>query len=499
MKYHLFILGLSLFLMACNTNARKKGDTEKPNIIYILADDLGYGDLGCYNTESKIPTPNIDQLASQGMKFMDAHSSSAVCTPTRYGVLMGRYSWRSKLKKGVLNGYGAELLEEERNTVADLMKRNGYTTGCVGKWHLGLKWGVIDKVAAPLKGLNYDKQQIDFEKPISGGPNDHGFDYSYIIPASLDMEPYCYLENQQFTELPMDSTEGNSLNSGFKGPFWRPGKMSPSFKFDQVLPTFIDKAITFIEDQSKSESPFFLYVPLPAPHTPWLPTEEYKDKSNAGMYGDFTYMVDSQVGRILKTVKEQGIEDNTLVIFTSDNGPFWKPEDTEEYNHKAAGDLRGMKADIWEGGHRVPFIVKWPGKIRNNSSSNQLLSLTDLFATCAAVVGDTVQTDEGEDSFNFLPVFLEASDDPVRTSLINHSADGMFAIRTKEWKLIEGRGSGGFTQPKRIEPGTGEPKGQLYNLQEDLSEQNNLYEQHPDVVRMLSERLNEIRDQGNSR
>ncbi len=455
---------------------------RSPNIILILADDMGYGDPRSYNPDSKIPTPHMDRLAAEGMRFTDAHSPSGVCTPTRYGLLTGQYSWRTQLKKGVLLGYSPSLIDTNRTTVASLLKQHGYATGGVGKWHLGLG----------------DEARTDYSKPLRPGPASLGFDYYYGIPASLDFEPYLYFENDRVVEAPTARTEGN-LECCF-GAFWREGAISPSFEHDQVLPITAEKAVAFIEDRAATEQPFFLYVPLSAPHTPWLPLPPYVGTTEVGEYGDFTAQVDSVVGQILDAVDRLAITDNTLGILTSDNGAIWPQSKIDEFGHRANLNLRGQKADIWEGGNRVPFIIRWPGHIAPASQSDALVSLTDMLATFAAIVGAELPRDAGEDSYSLLPVLLgENPETPLRDAAIHHSADGMFAIRQGPWKLIEGRGSGGFTEPIRIEPGPGEPAGQLYNLSEDLGETNNLYRQHPDVVARLTALLDQYRQQGHSR
>jgi len=482
------VLGMTLLLTSCEGDAHPDGseaasEAPLPDIILILADDLGSGDPGIYNPNTRIPTPHIDRLASEGMRFSDAHSPSAVCTPTRYGLLTGRYAWRTHLKKGVLLGYSPSLIETTRMTLPALLKQQGYTTGGVGKWHLWLG----------------EEERTDYSKPLRPGPASMGFDYFYGLPASLDFEPYLYFENDRVVEAPTGRTEGN-LACCF-GAFWREGAMAPSFEHDQVLPTFADKAVAFIEDQAATpEQPFFLYVPLPAPHTPWLPLAPYLGTTGAGEYGDFTAQVDGVVGQVLDALERIGRADNTLVIFTSDNGAIWTQEKIDEFDHRANLNWRGMKADIWEGGHRIPFIARWPGRIAADARSDQLLSLTDVLATLAAVAGVDLPRDAGEDSYDMLPALLgTAASTPIRTSLISHSSQGVFALREGPWKLIEGRGSGGFTEPVRIEPGPGEPVGQLYNLAEDPGETNNLYLKRTEVVERMSALLDQHRGQGFSR
>ncbi len=491
----LFIGIASAFLSFKPTVQKNK----MPNIVYILADDMGYGDVSIYNPQGKIATPNIDKLAMQGMRFTDAHSPSSVCTPTRYAIMTGRYPWRSRLPVGVLRGYSRTLIEENRPTVATLLKSQGYQTGVVGKWHLGLDWEVPKGKEELLKTENYgiktemNPEEIDFTKKTTGGPQSVGFDYSYILPASLDMPPYCYLENQQLTEQPTAYTKGNKLESGYTGPFWREGKISPSFDFYGVLPEFVSKANAFLKKQTQ-ERPFFLYVPLAGPHTPWVPTKNYVGKSKAGEYGDFVQQVDAAVGEILKSLEASGLAENTLVIFTSDNGPYWRPNFVEQFGHAAAGPFRGMKGDAFEGGHRVPFVVRWPNKVKPNVVSNATTTLANLMATCAEIVGTKDAKYNSEDSYSILPVLTgKAKQVTTQPAVVHSSSSGFFAIRKGDWKLIEGLGSGGFTEPKEIKPKVGEAAGQLYNLAHDVSEKNNLYEQNPEKVRELTQLLTEIR------
>jgi arylsulfatase A len=508
MKLTLVYTLIALLLYNCNMEKKEKETIKPPNIIYILADDLGYGDVSIYNSDSKIQTPNIDKLANEGMRFTDAHSPSSVCTPTRYGILTGRYCWRSELPRGVLRGYGESLLEKDRITIASLLKDQDYTTGVVGKWHLGLDWELKSEFIDSLGNSSVIRNQngmithmngdwVDFTKEPMDGPLDHGFDYSYILPASLDMEPYCYLENDILTALPNEHTEGNDLDtdSYATGAFWRPGRIAKGFDFYEVLPRFVEKAKNFVASHANDEKPFFLYLPLAAPHSPWVPKKEYDGSSGAGQYGDFVQMVDAQVGNFLKGLEELGITDNTIVIFTSDNGPFWKPDYIERFDHRAASMYRGMKADTYEGGHRIPFIVRWPGKVEAGSSSNYKTTLTNLIATSAEIVGVNLNGNTGEDSQSILPILLnDEKNVEVEIPIIHHSSKGHFAIRKGDWKLIEKRGSGGFSIPVTIEPKEGEPIGQLYNLATDPSEKNNIYTENPKVVDALLLELNNIRE-----
>ncbi|NND32352.1 MAG: arylsulfatase [Saprospiraceae bacterium] len=508
MRHISFGIILILFLFGCATELTQ--ETKPPNIIYILADDLGWGDLGCYNSNSKINTPHLDQFAREGMLFTDAHAPAAVCTPTRYGILTGRYCWRSRLPVGVLRGYGRALIEPERMTVAHLLKGQGYHCGVVGKWHLGLDWVVRDEykdsVPSDANQVNdvgmvteMDPQYIDFSKKPTDGPLNHGFDYSFILPASLDMDPYCFLEDDILVASPSEYTPGNDLNTGYTGAFWRAGKIAPDFDMVQVTPTFTKKAIEFVECSVEKKEPFFLYLPFPSPHTPWVPTADFKNTSYAGPYGDFTSMVDAMVGEILQKLREHDLDENTLVVFTSDNGPFWTAALVEKYNHQAAGTLRGMKADAWEGGHRIPFIVRWPGKIEAGSKCDTVISLTNLMATCADILGLQLEENQGEDSHSIWPLLSGRGNYQAPEALIQHSSKNYFAIRQGEWKLIAGLGSGGFSEPSLIEPRQNEPVGQLYNLKQDLAESDNLYALNPEKVAELMQLLEKFRDTGRSR
>ncbi|MEO5996855.1 MAG: arylsulfatase [Chitinophagaceae bacterium] len=471
-----------------------------PNIIYILADDLGYGDVRIYNKDAKVNTPNIDALAKQGMRFTDAHTTSSVCTPSRYSILTGRYPWRSRLPVGVLRGYSRTLMEEGLPTVATLLKTKSYNTAVVGKWHLGLDWvpkdAFKDSIKQQLYGITNEMNpdQIDFSKPPIHGPTTAGFDYSYVLPASLDMPPYCYLENDKLTESLTGYTRGNKLESGYTGPFWRAGLMGPTFDFYDVLPAFTNKATDFIKRQAGVKNPFFLYFPMPAPHTPWMPGSAFKGKSKAGEYGDYVQEVDDAVGKVLHLLDSMGISKNTMVIFASDNGPYWREDFVQLYNHKAAGPFRGMKGDAFEGGHRVPFIVRYPGTITPGTVSNSTTTLANLMATCADLTGDHSAMFNTEDSYSILPVLLgKSSQITGQPAIVNISSKGFFDIRKGTWKLITNLGSGGFTVPSEIKPVAGEPAGQLYNLGTDIHEDKNLYNQFPEKVKELTDLLEKIK------
>ncbi len=451
------VLGL-LFLFATPTFA------ETPNIVFIMADDMGYGDPGCYNSKSKIPTPNIDQLAKDGMRFTDAHAPAAVCVPTRYGLITGRYPYR-------MTRQTPSRIKPDTFTLGALLKRKSYRSICVGKWHLG-----------------FANEKSPMNLPRNGGPVDRGFDHYFGIPASLDIPPYYYIENRNCVAPPSQKVKASSSPNvtPIQGAFWRAGGIAPGFKHVDVLPKLTEKAIEALQNhQKKSRHPFFLYLALPAPHTPWLPTKPFLGKSKAGSYGDFTVQVDHTVGRILQTLKSLNVADNTLVIFTSDNGPVWYPQDVKKYDHSSTGVFRGMKGDAFEGGHRMPFIARWPGKIKKGSTSDQLICHTDLMATFADILNVKLPKGAGIDSISFLPALL-SRDTKTRAMLIHQSSRRVLSIRHGDWKLIPSLGSGGFTRPSRVKPTKNGPKGQLYYLKTDPGETKNLYQSKPDLVRKLS-------------
>lgn len=482
--------------LGCSDNNRIQ---ENPNIIYVLADDMGYGDVYAYNKDSKIKTPNLDLLASEGIRFTDAHTSSSVCTPTRYGILTGRYNWRSKLKNGVLTGKSKALIPTSRSTVASILQENGYYTAFIGKWHLGWDWTL--KKSEDFGGEGWDAKDfssIDFSKPITNSPNDLGFHYAYGHSGSLDMAPYVYVENSLATEVPDSIT----MNTG-KYSWWREGPTSKDFIHEQVTPNFFKRAIALINQQAGKESPFFLYLALPSPHTPILPTGEWQGKSNLNPYGDFVMMIDNYMGQLLSAVKLAGIEENTLVIFTCDNGcsPAAKIDELIAKGHHPSYIYRGHKADIFEGGHRVPFIAKWPKKINKGIICDETICTTDLMATCAEIIGYSLSDNEGEDSYSMLPLFEQkALYKPFREATVHHSINGSFAIRKGEWKLIMCPGSGGwsFPRPNDKELIDSLPKIQLYNLMTDPGETTNLQATNTEKAEELKSLLTKYIIEGRS-
>jgi arylsulfatase A len=498
----IWILFWSLVLGASSFAAAE----YKPNIVFILADDLGYGDLGCYNKDSKIPTPNLDRLAAEGTRFTDAHAPTSVCTPTRYALLTGRYAWRSPLKRGVLNPWGATLIAPDRLTVASLLRQQGYATACIGKWHLGWKWPTKDG-QPPASGPDR-LSNVDFTKPISEGPTTRGFDY-YFGTDVPNYPPYCFIENDRTVGLP---TVPN------RPEFNRPGPMLPGWQWVEIMPELTRRAVHYIEDAAKTSprKPFFLYFPLTAPHYPVVPAAEFQGRSGAGDYGDFVAQVDWTVGQVLDALQRTGGADNTLVIFTSDNGPEITGEvkngvydRAQQYRHFSMGGLRGAKRDAWEGGHRVPFIARWPGQIQPGGVSNETISHVDFMATIAALLDVKLADTSGEDSWNILPALLGRKlDQPIREATVHHSASGQFAIRQGDWVLIQapsGDDNGGPTrrgEPEWLKQEHGyeahQQPGELFDLRQDLGERRNLYAELPDKVRELANLLEKYQRDGRS-
>ena len=503
-RIHVTILGLLLGLgLAAGMAFAKSAGTSparRPNVVLILADDMGYGDVHALNKSSKIPTPNLDSLAAEGMTFTDAHTPSAVCTPTRYGLLTGRYCWRSELKRGVLSGYSPPLIEKGRQTLASILKKAGYHTACIGKWHLGIDWnwkaGKADSGARGLRHLAA-KGAIDYDKPVSHGPVAVGFDTCYIVPGSLDMGPYVFVRDSKVVKTPSLIREAEDFPV-----YIREGEMAEGFEHINVLDHLLAGATEYIGNRAGKDRPFFLYFPLTAPHKPVMPHPRFQGKSALGPYGDFVIQVDWTVGQLLDTLDEHGIANNTLVIMTSDNGSFmykytdgrndhvddetvqgFRPE-----HHTSNADWRGTKADIFEAGHRVPFFVRWPDRVKAGTKTDRTICLTDILATCADLTGQPFSRADSQDSYSFLGL-LEGSSDVKRPAVVHHSSGGVFAIRQGKMKLVLGNGSGGREQPK------GQPFGkpyQLFNLAADPAERNNIAKEQPETVERLTKMLTRI-------
>lgn len=465
---------------ACATTPLTAAET--PNIVIILADDMGWGDPACNNPHSKLATPNIDRIAEEGIRFTDAHAPASWCTPTRYGLLTGRYPFRAEL--GWREG---PVIQAGRLTLPAMLKQHGYRTAMVGKWHLG-----------------FDIPNRDRAKQHRGGPVDRGFDTYFGIPSSLDIPPFYYLEGDRPLMPPTDHVQASDSPgwSPIQGKFWRAGGIAPGFKHIDVLPAFTKRAEREIHAHhfEHGDKPLFMYLALPAPHTPWLPTKEFEGTSDVPLYGDFVSQVDATVGRVMQALDETGMTDDTILIFTSDNGPVWYAEDEEKYNHKSVADFRGMKGDAWEGGHRMPLLIRWPNRVTKSAVSDQLICLVDIFATCAAIVGHPLPDQAAEDSIDFSASLLSGDFSAKRDSLVVNSTKDLLMIRQANKKLIPFRGSGGFIKRKNLqEPVTEGPPGQLFDLAKDPSETNNLYETQPDEVQRLTVLLEQIKAAGRTR
>lgn len=442
---------------------------ERPNIVYIICDDLGYGDVHCLAPEtSRIPTPHADRLAAEGLIFTDAHSGSSVCTPTRYGVMTGRYSWRTRLQKGVVTGFSPSLIDVNRTTVAGFLRQQGYATAAIGKWHLDFEY------LNPENGERYSQKRHKTPPVgamIPDGPLHRGFDYYHGFHHARNMD--AVIENDRVIE------HDAVIN---------------------MLPRLTRKSVEYIESRAGKEQPFFLYLPLGSPHTPIVPTAEWEGKSGLGKYGDFVMQTDNVVGQVSAALAKHGMTENTLIILTSDNGcskAAGIPQLAQQ-GHLVSAHLRGSKADIWDGGHRVPFIARWPERIQPGTTCDQLICLTDLFATVAELTGQTPPANTCEDSVSFLPALFGKPISSTRAGVIHHSISGHFAYRTGAWKLILARGSGGWTAPKENAVPQDAPEAQLYELQQDPGEQENLYLKKPELAKQLLAQLTADIERGRS-
>ncbi len=499
--------------LCCFLAAIAAGAAEKPNFVFILCDDLGYGDVKANNPEGKIATPNMDRLSASGMRFTDAHSSSAVCSPTRYGVMTGRYNWRSRLQSGVLGGLSPRLIENGRMTVASMLHDAGYKTDCVGKWHLGMDW--VKLPGKEVSELNIESADqvgnVDYSRPIANTPTSVGFDSYFGISASLDMVPYCFIQNDRVTANPTETMKLVMNASPGKNGFTREGPGAPGFKGEDVLPTLTKRAVDVITRHGKAAESFFLYLPLNSPHTPILPSKEWQGKSGISAYADFVMETDDAIGQVVKAIDDTGMAANTMIVVTSDNGcsPSADFKTLAEHGHNPSYVYRGNKADIFDGGHRVPFIVRWPSVVKAGSQCDQYVCLLDFMATAAEVAGIKVPDNAAEDSVSFLPALKGATDKPLREAIVHHSINGSFSIRQGNWKLELCPDSGGWSDPR---PGgaKGKAKGkkaagsadlppvQLYDLSADIGEKQNVQAEHPDIVERLGKLLEKYVAEGRS-
>ncbi len=477
---------------------------EKPNILILYADDLGFGDLQCYHPGSKIPTPNLDKLAAEGMRFTDGHSSSGICTPSRYALLTGRHHWRDF--HGIVNAFGGSVFKPERLTLPEMCKEQGYKTAAIGKWHLGWDWAAIRKADAKPIGAGRKKawgpEAFHWEKSIPDGPLAHGFDH-YFGDTVINFPPYCWIEDDKVVKAPdtlMDTAKWKPIKEGN----WecRPGPMSSDWDPYQNIPTTTEKAVEYLKAAKDSDEPFFLYFAFPAPHAPIIPNDEFDGKSEAGPYGDFVNETDDACGRILKALEESGQAENTIVVFTADNGPEkYAYARDEKFGHWSSHPLRGLKRDIYEGGHHVPFIIKWPGVAKPGKVSDALVSQIDLMATFAAALEiELPDKNAAEDSHNLLPL-LKGETDSVRTTHIHNTKQGQYAIRDADWLLIDAKSGYVSGQNKEWEtrhayPADDKQEVELYNLKKDIGQKENLAADNPDKVSELKGLLQEIRDRG---
>ena len=493
----------------CPMDQSAGSDSAHPNIVYILADDLGYGDVGCYNPESRIPTPNIDRLAATGRRFTDAHAPSAVCTPTRYSILTGRYCWRTELEESVLWPWDPPLIDADRLTVPELLGQQGYATACIGKWHLGWEWPTTDGKPASANiriGEHAGEKRrerarhVDFAGRLAGGPTDRGFDY-YFGDDVPNFPPYTWIEDDQVVKEPTVEKPEDM--------FGAPGPMAPGWTLEAVMPELTARAVEYI--RKTASEPFFLYVPLTGPHTPIVPTKRFRGRSEAGEYGDFVTQIDWTVGRILEALEDRGIRDNTLVIFTSDNGPEHLDSLTEataydrirDYEHYSMDGWRGIKRDLWEGGHRVPFIASWPGEVPSGTETSTTICQTDFMRTVASIVGIKLPANVGEDSYDILPALRgRIGAESIREATVYHASNGALAIRRDDWVLIDAPTGDVSGEPAWFREQRGYVKhdhpGELYDLSTDPQQQSNRYADRPTIVAELRALLEAYIESGRS-
>lgn len=490
----------SLASLALLAGIGSSAAAERPNVILIYADDMGSGDISILNRESKINTPNLDALARSGVRFTDAHTVSSVSTPSRYGLMTGEYSWRSTLKAGVIYGHAQSIIPAEKPTIATMMKRSGYTTACVGKWHLGMTWATTDGKPAHNNCLN-----IDYSKPLTETPTSRGFDYFYGIAGSLDIPPYVIVENDQVERQPTARYENTTFtrrdNDVVENPFLRAGDYVEGDKPEMFLQRFTDKVKSLVDDYSEQEDPFFIYFALNAPHAPIAPSEKFKGKSGIGLYGDFMLEVDDVIGQVVEQLKSSGIYDDTIIILSSDNGAeYFAYYRLGECGHNSSGDYRGIKRDLWEGGHRVPLFISWSGHFKKGKKIDETVCISDIYSTLADITETPMADDEAQDSYSLLPL-LTNKGEYERDYTVHHSSSGRFAIRKGDWVLIEG-GSGDDNgrngAPEYYAelgyPEEAKPSGELYNIRKDLSQRNSLYVENPQIVAELTQILDRITD-----
>jgi arylsulfatase A len=488
-----------MFISSCATSQIN----TKPNIVIIYADDMGYGDLNCQNPNSKIPTPHLDQLASEGMRFTDAHSSSGICSPSRFALLTGMYHWRRQ--HGIVNSFGEPFFKDSDITLANILKTNGYKTAAIGKWHLGWDWKIKNTPSGEVLQNDkikkfYKPEDIDWSNPIQGGPLDRGFDY-YFGDGTINFPPYAWIENKNFIEIPNVDMNPNDIGFNINEGSWefRPGPKVEGWNPYEVLPTLSKKVVSYIQEQKK-DHPFFLYMALPSPHAPIIPNEAFIGKSQAGPYGDYMFQTDWVVGQILKTLKEQDLDKNTIVIFSADNGPEkYAFERAEKYNHFSMGDFRGLKRDVWEGGHHVPFIVKWPNHVKAGTVSNALISQVDIMATLSEITKTTIPEKAAMDSQSFLST-LNNYNISNRKSTVHNTFENLWGLRDGKWLYIN-KSTGehskmpeSFKKLRNYEDFKSDKL--LFNLEKDPEQRVNLYNDYPEIIKEMEDLLKAELDKG---
>ena len=469
--------------------------SKRPNIVIILADDFGVGDIQAHYPQNKIATPHLDSLVRQGRSFTDAHTSSAVCSPTRYGLLTGRYNWRTRLQEWVIAAYEPPLIAKDRPTLPRFLQQHGYHTACIGKWHLGWEWPGPQRSRMTEKRNGLASLDWDFTKPIAGGPTDRGFDYYFGVDLP-NLPPFTYIENdhvliQPTAKFQPDPNEGVVLPNHFAGM-----PAAPDWRMQDILPEITRRAVRYVQERAKQKTPFFLYFPLTSPHEPVVPSENFRGKSGIAPIADFVMETDWSAGQVIQAIDNAGLTDDTLIVFTADNGHshYTGWQQLVAAGHLPSGPYRGHKGDIWEGGHRVPLVVRWPGHVKAGTASDQMICLTDLFATCAEIVGAEPPANGAEDSLSFLSALLGKTDTEGRTSLISHSNFGEFAYRDGPWKLVW------RLSERNLQQSRGKPTiPELYKLDSDLGEQTDLSKTHPDVVQRMTKDLRTLIDCGTSR
>lgn len=497
------LLVLAISSMLCMFTSCSEEENKLPNIVIIYADDMGYGDLNCQNPASKIPTPHLDRLASEGMRFTDAHSSSGICSPSRFALLTGSYHWRRQ--HGIVGAFGKPFFEDSDITLPQVLKTKGYTTACIGKWHLGWNWEFKGEPSGEVMQWGrvtkfYSPDQIDWTLPVSGGPLDRGFDY-YFGDETINFPPYAWVENDRIVEAPTEDMDINNIGFDTKEGQWefRPGPKVKGWNPYEVLPALTGKAVEWVSRQD-GKTPFFLYFALPSPHAPIIPNDEFDGQSQAGAYGDFVVQTDWVAGQVLQALRDKGLEEETIVIFSADNGPeAYAWERAEKYGHFSMGQFRGLKRDVWEGGHHVPFIVKWPGRITAGSVSDEVISQVDIMATLARITGIELPEEAAPDSYDFLPVLTgEAYQSPLREATVHNTNQAIWGIRKGDWLYINNHTGGLREMPESFKKLRGytdfETPGLLFNMKEDEEQRVNLYEKYPEKVQEMEDLLRDYRN-----